>query len=169
MKQFLFILGFILLISGSVDGKETRREKRKAREKAKMEEMYRLFTDRNLQFLAQSAQPMGGGMIHLTTEYTLVIEGDQVISYLPYYGIAYSAEYGGGEGGIKFSETAASSFWKETRKGYEIRMEVKTRKDNYWIYLTFSPLGYAGLDVTCQNRQPIHFSGIVQPVPDKPK
>ncbi len=161
-------MGFIVLLSASADGKETRREKRKAREKAIMEEVDSLFTSRGLQFLAQSAQPMGGGLIHLTSEYTLEIKGDQVTSYLPYYGIAYSAEYGGGEGGIKFSETAVSSIWKETRKGYEIRMEVKTRKDNYWIRLTFSSLGFASLDVTCQNRQPIHFAGIIQAIPEKP-
>jgi hypothetical protein len=167
MNKYLFIIGFILLISASADGKETRREKRKAREKAKMEEVKKLFTNRGMQFLAQSAQPMGGGMIHLTSEFTLEIDSDQVTSYLPYYGIAYSAEYGGGEGGIKFTETAASSSWKDTKKGYEIRMEVKTRIDTYQLYLTFSPLGFAGLDVSCQNRQPIHFSGIVQAVPEK--
>jgi hypothetical protein len=167
MNKFLCIMGFILLISAFADGKETPREKRKAREKAKMEEVNKLFTNRGMQFLAQSAQPMGGGMIHLTSEFTLEIEGDQVTSYLPYYGIAYSAEYGGGEGGIKFSETAASSVWEKTRNGYVIRMEVKTSKDNYWIHLTFSSLGYAGLDVTCQNRQPIHFAGIIQAIPEK--
>jgi hypothetical protein len=81
--------------------------------------------------------------------------------------VAYTAEYGGGEGGIKFSETAGVSDWQVSKKGYDIRLEVKAPKDIYILYLSVSRLGYATLDVLCQNRQPMNFTGIVRAVPAK--
>jgi len=165
MKRFIFIIMAILLISGMAFGKETRREKRKAREKARSEEVMQMFSDRTLRFVAQSATPMSGGTIHLTSEYTLDIESEKVTAYLPFYGVAYRAEYGGGEGGIKFSEAAKVSDWQQNknRKGYEVRLEARAPKDMYYLYLSFSDQGYGTLTVSSQNRQPISFYGIIEP------
>lgn len=33
----------------------------------------------------------------MTTNYTLEIRNDSVFSYLPYFGVAYNAPYGGGK------------------------------------------------------------------------
>ena len=41
------------------------------------------------------ALPMGGRTVHLTTPYSLEMRGDSAISYLPYFGRAYSLPYGG--------------------------------------------------------------------------
>lgn len=167
MKRVILIMILTFLIGGVLTGKETRREKRKVREKAKTEQTKQLFDNRSLQFIAQSAHPMGGGMINLTPEYTLDITSSEVISFLPFYGIAYSAEYGSSEGGIKFREALPKGEWVSTRKGYEVMLEVRTQKDTYRLNLFFSQLGYAMLNVACQNRQPISFNGIVQAIPEK--
>ena len=159
-KIFLFFLTFAL-VSSSLEAQETRHAKRKAREKAKIEEIRNLAGNRELRFLAQTALPMGGSPIHLTSEYTLDIEADKVTSFLPYFGIAYSAEYGGGEGGIKFSEIARKITWKESKKGFETEMEIRSPKDLYIMRLSFSLTGYANLDVSSNNRQSIHFTGII--------
>jgi hypothetical protein len=169
MKKFVLIVSMVFLIAGITIGKETQREKRKAREKAKMEEILQLFVNRNLQFLAQSAHPMGGGVIHLTSEYTLDIQNEEVISFLPYFGVAYTADYGNNDGGIKFDEKVLTSNWKSSKKGYDIHMEVKAPRDRYVLHLDFSPAGYANLQISCNNRQPISFSGIVQAIPAKEK
>jgi len=167
MKKLLVILTVCCIVSGVASGHDNGREKRKAREKAKSEEVQKLFESRSLQFLAQSAQPMGGGIIHLTSDYSLDIDNGMITSYLPFYGVAYTAEYGEREGGIKFSETEKVSEWKVTRKGYRVRIDVKAPKDLYHLNLTFSSLGYAMLDVSCQNRQSISYTGVVQPIPVK--
>jgi hypothetical protein len=164
MKKLVLIVSMIFLIAGITIGKETQREKRKAREKAKMEQILQLFVNRNLQFLAQSAQPMGGGVIHLTSEYTLEIQNEEVIAFLPYLGVAYTADYGNNEGGIKFDEKVLAQQWKSSKKGYDIQMEVKAPRDRFVIHLYFSPAGYANLQVSCNNRQPISFSGIIQAI-----
>ena len=112
---------------------------------------------------------MAGGVIHLTTEYTLTIKDLDIASFLPYYGVAYRADYPAGDGGIKFTETAAGADWESTRKGYEVNLKVSTSKDVYQVYLQFSGSGYGTLQVTCNNRQPIRFSGIVRAVPENGK
>ena len=50
------------------------------------------------------ALPMGGRTVHLTTPYSLEMRGDSAISYLPYFGRAYSLPYGGGDG-MRFEES----------------------------------------------------------------
>jgi hypothetical protein len=162
MKKIVLLLLILVLVSSSLDAQETRHARRKAREKAKIEEVRQLIGNRDLRFIAQTALPMGGSPIHLTSEYTLDIEADKVISFLPYFGIAYSAEYGGGEGGIKFSEIARKITWKESKKGFEIVLEVRSPKDLYIMHLSVQPTGYATLDVSSNNRQFINFSGIVE-------
>ena len=167
MKNLILIIISLFLVTTLAKGKETRREKRKAREKARMEEVQQLFSSRNLQFMAQSAHPMSGGVIHLTSEYTLDIQNEEFTAFLPFFGVAYRAEYGSSEGGIKFTEKAGKTEWKATKKGFDIRAEVKTLKDLYTLYLTFSVNGYATLEVSSLNRQPISFHGIVQQIPEK--
>ncbi len=105
---------------------------------------------------------MGGSSIHLTSEYTLDISGDSVVAWLPYYGVAYTADYGGTDGGIKFSESANFIDVKKDRKGFKIHMEVKAPKDLYRLNLQITAAGYATLNVSSHNRQPISFSGIVE-------
>jgi hypothetical protein len=167
MKKLVLFVTVLILWTGIVEGQESRRAKRKAREKAKMEEILQLVNSRHFQFQAQSAHPMGGGVIQLTSEYTLDIQNEKVTAFLPYFGVAYTAEIGNGEGGIKFSETARSSEWKSSKKGYEILLEVKAPKDLFILNLSVSALGYANLSVSCNNRQPINFQGIVQAVPER--
>ena len=169
MKKLVLIVFMIFLIAGITIGKETQREKRKAREKAKMEEILQLFVHRNLQFLAQSAHPMSGGVIHLTSEYTLDIQNEEIVSFLPYFGVAYTADYGSNDGGIKFNEKEFSAEWKSSKKGYDIHIEIKAPRDRYVMHLFFSPAGFANLHVSCNNRQPIRFSGIVRAIPAKEK
>lgn len=152
----------ILLTANSLAySQETRREQRKIREKERAEEITKLIAERDLGFIAQFAYPMGGSSIFLTSEYTLDIEENKVTSFLPYFGRAYYVEYGSREGGIKFSEEAASIEWKKEKRDYAAIIEVKTQKDNYRLRLTITSSGFATLDVNSNNRQSIRFSGIV--------
>lgn len=160
MKRLLTFFLFLALLSQILYAQETRREKRKAREKARNEEVYKLVNEKDLRFLAQMAIPVSGSPVYLTTEYTLDIEKDKITSHLPYFGVAYSASYGG-DGGIQFSETAGQIKWEETKNGFDIIMEVRSPKDLYHMRLSVQSTGYATLMVSSNNRQSIHFSGII--------
>lgn len=161
MKKVILVFISMLVLSNVILAQENRRDKRRTRDREKSEEIQKLINQGNLRFIANFAHPMSGGSIHLTSEYTLDIEDGKVTAYLPFFGRAYSVDYGAMDGGIKFSEKAASLTWVKEKRGNRAVMEVKTTKDSYRVQLTVTPLGYASLDVISNNRQPIRFSGIV--------
>jgi hypothetical protein len=166
MKKIFFVIILLAFALQSIQAQESRRERRSIREKEKAEEISKLIDQRNLRFVAQFAHPMAGGSIHLTSEYTLDISGDTVSAWLPFYGRAYSVEYGGRDGGIKFNEQAFSTEWKSEKKGTRAIMEVKAPRDVYRLNLQITAAGYATLDVSSNNRQSIRFSGIVTKLPE---
>lgn len=164
-KMFIFIL--LLTVTMGAMAQESRKERRLDRDREKAAEIVKLIETGNLRFLAQFALPMSGGSIHLTSEYTLDIEGDKVTSWLPFYGRAYSVSYNTREGGIKFSETVDKIEWKRVKHGYRTHVEVKTGDDFYSLNLYVTDSGYGTLDVSSKNRQPISFNGIVVKLEDK--
>ncbi len=169
MKKLLFFLMWFLIASGSAGAKESRREARKAREKERMEEVMQWIRNRELRFVARTAHPMGGETIHLTSIYTLDIVNDSISAWLPFYGVAYRAEYGGGEGGIKFNEIARFIESRESKKGSDLSMEVPSHGEFYRLHLSVTHSGFATLVVSGSNRQSIHFSGIVEKLPEVKK
>lgn len=116
---------------------------------------------KNFVFKAQSASPSGGRVRSLTGEYDLRIFGDSLVTYLPYFGRAYTAPMPG-ESGINFS-TSDFDYKLDTRKkgGWEITMLPKDVRDVRQLFLTVTESGYATLQVTSNNRQPISFNGYI--------
>ena len=79
---------------------------------------------------------MRGGSRNLTTNYTLEIRNDSVFSYLPYFGVAYNAPYGGGKS-LNFNASITGYTTRALKKG-KIQIDFKTRsdEDNYEYRLT---------------------------------
>lgn len=157
----------VLTVTMGAMAQESRRERRQDRDREKAAEIEKLIETGDLRFLAQFALPMSGGSIHLTSEYTLDIQGDMVTSWLPFFGRAYSVSYNTHEGGIKFSEKVDQIEWKRVKHGYRTLMEVKTKDDYYSLNLFVSQSGLGTLDVSSKNRQPISFNGIVVKLENK--
>jgi hypothetical protein len=105
------------------------------------------------------AFPGNGPLISLTSSYTLCLSHDTVSSFLPYFGVAYSAPLSG-EGGIKFDKKKATVNvnFKE-HKNYTITFKVPTPDDTYDFTLTIWLNGQVDINVNCVNRRPIRFSG----------
>jgi Domain of unknown function (DUF4251) len=61
--------------------------------------------NRQFVFHAQTALPSTGGSRQLTSAYDLKVLKDSLISYLPYFGRAYSTTYGATDGGLNFTST----------------------------------------------------------------
>ena len=98
---------------------------------------------------------------NLTSHYSLEIHGDSILSYLPYFGRAYSAPYGGGEG-LTFKEVATEKEQTSKKKGsYEIKFRVKTKEDVYMFRVEVYPNGSVTINVTPVNKQAITFYGDV--------
>ena len=73
-------------------------QSKKEGEEQKAKEMKEMIENGRFTIEVDRALPMGGRTVHLTTPYSLEMRGDSAISYLPYFGRAYSLPYGGGDG-----------------------------------------------------------------------
>jgi len=121
-----------------------------------------LVDSKEFTFKARTVIPMTGGSRQLTSEYDVRFLGDSVVSYLPYFGRAYSASYGTESGGIEFTSTKFDYKAKARKKGgWDIIVKPQDVRDVEELDLTISDDGSANLRVTSTNRQPISFYGVV--------
>ncbi|MDR1602576.1 MAG: DUF4251 domain-containing protein [Tannerella sp.] len=103
--------------------------------------------------------PMQGPSQHLTTNYGLTIKGDTVISYLPYFGRAYSVPYGGGKG-LNFEALISDYSLVFDAKGVaKISFRTRSEDDLYLYEAEVFNNGKTTLRVTSNNRQGISFYG----------
>ena len=159
MKTKCFLLIGLLVFSGVVWCQNENRQSKKAAKEAKVK---KVVESGRFQVTMNQAHPMGGRMMSLTPDYTLVLAKDSAISYLPYFGRAYSAPLNS-EGGIKFAELMRDkkiSF--NAKKGsYILNFKVQAKEDTYHFLITVWLNGTATVNVTSNNRQGIDFSGEV--------
>jgi len=113
-------------------------------------------------FHAQTALPTSGRSRQLTSEYTLRIFPDSLISYLPFYGKAYSVPYGSSDGGFNFTSTKFEyTATPGRKKGWDISIKPKDVTDFREFSLSLSDNGYGTLQALTNNRQPISFTGYI--------
>lgn len=114
--------------------------------------------DRNYTISVQSAHPSSGAPINLSSPYSLKVKGDTVVSYLPFFGRAYSLPYGGGKG-LNFTGKVISYETSRNKKEYNIKMGVDSDEDQYTYYIDVYENGRAVMLVTSRNRSNITFYG----------
>jgi hypothetical protein len=103
--------------------------------------------------------PMKGGSRQLTSLYSLEIKGDTVVSYLPYFGEAYSIPYGGGKGLNFTAKITAYNFVFDNKGKAVIDLETKNEEDRYSYHIDIFPNGSTNINVRSDNRQSIAFTG----------
>lgn len=165
MKQLCIIL---LLAGLAAFPSYAKKEKKAQKEQA----VKNLIESKHYRFVARTAQPMSGGSINLTSEYDLVVDSTQIKSFLPFFGRAYSVDYGSTDGGIKFDNKADeyTSEWNAKKKTYHIAIRVKGKRDVYQISLDAGISGYANLHISSNDKQSISFYGTIEKIeePSKP-
>src|SRR3954452_8924651 len=125
--------------------------------------MQELVNSKHYTFVAQYAQPLRGRQITLTTEYTLTVHNDSLISYLPYYGQAYVAPINPSDAGIEFTSTNFDYAATPGKKGsYDIVIKPKDEAKANQMIFSVNSTGYANLQVLSTNRQAINFRGIMR-------
>lgn len=123
-----------------------------------------ILNSKNYIFIAQSASPVGGRFRQLTAEYDLRVLGDSVVSFLPYFGRAYSAPVDPTKGGIQFTSTDFE--YEQTARnkgGWIINIKPRDVQDVRQLTLTVTQSGSASLQVISANRQGISFNGRIEP------
>ena len=144
MKARIFFMAFILsLIFTSVFAQPaSRKSERELNRIEKQKQIQALITSKEFVFEATYALPQGGKSIYLTgSSYTVKFHPDTIESYLPFFGRAYSVDYGG-EGGIKFvgKPTEFNVVTLKAEKGYNINATLKAPKDYYKLHLSVTPV-----------------------------
>lgn len=122
-----------------------------------------LINSQSYVFIAQSSMPPGPSPDRqLNGNYDLTVTKDSVISYLPYFGRAYTAPMDPTKGGIQFTSTKFDYKVTEKKKGgWTIVIKPHDTQEANQLILNVSSAGYTTLQVIGVNRQPITFNGVV--------
>lgn len=119
-----------------------------------------LVEGKNFVFKAQFMNPQAGRSINLTSDYDVAVSSSKVISYLPYFGRAYSVPINS-EGGIKFTSTEFDYTTTQKKNKWEVRIKPRDVSEVQDLYLTIFENGRASLRVNNTNRQNISFDGYI--------
>jgi len=166
MEARKFFVAFIMMLVfetgfAQETSKKALREQRKTEKQQLIES---LINSNDFVFEALQVLPQRGKMIILTgSSYTLKFHNDTIESYLPFFGRAYSVDYGG-DGGIKFKGKPDDYkvVTQKAGKGWEINASVKAPKDYYKLYLSVSPDGGATLVIDSNQRSSISYRGDIK-------
>jgi len=117
---------------------------------------------RNYRISVNYMLPSQGVSRSLTSPYSLTVQGDSLISYLPYIGRAYSVPYGGGNG-LNFTaplfDYSLSFNSKETAS---ILFRARSEGDVILYNIEIYSNRKATIRVTSNNRQGISFYGEIE-------
>ncbi|RHJ77798.1 DUF4251 domain-containing protein [Parabacteroides sp. AM08-6] len=162
--RLFFLIGVVLLIGGQSLFAQSKQEKKEQKEK----EVKEMIDKKRFTIDVNRALPMRGRSVNLTSPYSLEMRGDSAISYLPYYGRAYSAPFGGGNG-LRFEKSITDYTCSYNKKGMaQIKFVARTNDDVYRFHVEVYPNGSANINVTPINKQSITFRGeLASPKDDK--
>jgi Domain of unknown function (DUF4251) len=128
----------------------------------KADDIKRIVKSQNYVFVARMANPQIGSSRQLTTEYDVTVTPDTVVSFLPYFGRAYSAPINPSDGGIKFTSTKFDYQPSGDSKRWKITIKPKDAPEVQHLYLDIFDNGNATLQVISTNRQGISFDGYIK-------
>ena len=156
MKSFLALL---LLLPFLAPAQTPSAADKKA---AKLTAIKDMVESQNYVFKAQTALPMSGPSRQLTPDYDLKVTKQSIISYLPYFGRAYTAPMDPSKGGIQFtSKDFDYTLTPGKKDGWNVLIKPKDYRDVQQMSLSISSTGYAIVQVTSTSRQPISFNGVI--------
>lgn len=132
----------------------------KAAEEAKIaSQVENALTERHYKITINRMNPRRGPSVSVSNDFSLEVKGDTLISYLPYFGRAYSIPYGGGKG-LNF--TAPIKDYQE-EKGHKdgtlIRMTVDNEEDLLTFNIEVFSNGNTTIDLTMRDKESISYSG----------
>ena len=104
-------------------------------------------------------KPLGGMSRHVSSNYELKVNGDQVDCYLPYVGEAYRLPYGGGKGLNFKGDIEDYSINYPTSNRAHIEFTVNNGEDIYRFRIDVFNNGRSIIDIIAQDRDAISFDG----------
>ncbi len=124
-----------------------------------------LLQDKRYTFSVQSIQSLRGQVrpeFQSQGYYSLRVTPDSVISYLPFFGRAFTPSIGSSENGLEFSSVKFDYTVTDRKKGgWDILIKPKDVSKVQQLSLTIFPNGNASLQVISTARDPMSFQGLV--------
>jgi hypothetical protein len=152
---FLFILAaFLLNTAWAQNTKKDKAAKKTA-------EIRSMIDSKSYVFKAQYAQALRGGNRYLTSEYDFNVGKDTLVAYLPYFGRAYVAPINPEDASMIFTATHFDYKVVENKNGWDVSIKPNDAKDVRQMFLTITKSGYATLQITSTNRDPISYQGYI--------
>lgn len=97
---------------------------------------------------------------YLTGEYRVKLQGDSLISILPYFGVAYRSDYGSTESPLSFNAHIKDyKVTNEKRNRVRVEFKVKNNMELLEYHFDFFANGNVFLDVISSDRESITFRG----------
>lgn len=165
MKQKIMVLSLLILSVLCINAQESaksRRERRAEQQEKRVDNVKKMISGKSFVFEATHAIPTGGGSIHLNHSFEVELKEDTLNSYLPFFGVAYRADYGDRNSALDFSQPVNKYELEEKENEYLIKIEVKNKMDVLNFTFFISGLGYATLTVTSTSRQAISYYGRIE-------
>ncbi len=170
MKNILIICLLIFSVSAASaqEQRKARKQKKVERDALLQEQTKKLVAENTWQFEATQMLPMNGKSKILTSPYNVVLKNNEVDSYLPYFGVAYSADYGSTESPMTFTAPIEELNVKDGKKGsYLVKFSAKNKNDLVEFSFNISSTGTTTLSISSTNRQHISYYGNLVPVTEK--
>ena len=104
-------------------------------------------------------KPLGGFARHVSSNYELTVNGDEIDCYLPYVGEAYHLPYGGGKGLNFKGKIENYTITNPTSNRYHIEFTVTNDEDSYLYRIDVFNNGKAYIDIVARDRDAISFDG----------
>jgi len=160
-RRFKSIL-LLLIVIGSCLHLSYGQDEKKERQASETALIKNLIDSQDFDFVAQSVLPARGAIRQLSSLYDIAISKDSVVSYLPYFGRAYTVPYNSTEGGFKFTSTKFEYSASPTKKnGWDILIKPKDYNEVQELSFRIFNNGYASLRIVSLNREPISFQGYI--------
>lgn len=153
----------LAILLGGVLPQAMQAQTKKEKQEQKAAEVRQLVESQNYMFIPQTMLPTGGRSRQITPDFDLRVARDSILSYLPYFGRAYSAPINPTQpGGIQFKSNNFEYTVADGKKGgWDILIKPKDVNDIQQLQLNITESGFAYLQVLSTNRQPISFNGYV--------
>ena len=154
MKNWIIFIVMAAALAGCATTAE--RMEREARTAAQVSEA---LASRHYTINVLMMYPQRGRAVNLTTNYSVEVKGDSLISYLPYFGRAYNVPYGGGKG-LNFIAPITGYQTETDRKGItRVVLTTENEEDRYQYVLEVSSSGDSYVQVQSRQRDFIRYSG----------
>ncbi|MCF0177746.1 MAG: DUF4251 domain-containing protein [Bacteroidales bacterium] len=159
MKKIVLLLASVAMLFGIVGcGSIERTPEERAEAKQNMSDIKAALKDKNFTITADFIIPLRGGSSAITGGYHITVNGDELMSDLPYYGEAWSLPYGGGHG-LHFTSDIEKMKYRRVSDHYEINLKARDTEGTFDYFITIYDTGRAEIQVESTFFDTVRYTG----------